>query len=70
MIESGTMLMGRQIAWEIYMYFQVNPIMDFTYGVRDLTGLPWQGDQKIPNFLGYWRLIITKMRTQLSDDEL
>eukprot|EP00972_Heterocapsa_arctica_P095694 14112788-Heterocapsa_arctica.AAC.1 len=30
--ENGTMLMGRQIAWEIYMYFQSNPIMDFTFG--------------------------------------
>eukprot|EP00972_Heterocapsa_arctica_P053586 7892931-Heterocapsa_arctica.AAC.1 len=64
MIEKGTMLMGRQIASKIYMYFQVNPIMDFTFGVKDLTGLPWQGDQNILNFLGCWRLIIGKMRTQ------
>eukprot|EP00972_Heterocapsa_arctica_P089492 13195147-Heterocapsa_arctica.AAC.1 len=70
MIDEGTMLMGRQIAWKLYMYYQCNPIMDFTYGVRDLTHLPWQGDSQIANFLGCWRLIIRKMRTQLSDDEL
>eukprot|EP00972_Heterocapsa_arctica_P009830 1447025-Heterocapsa_arctica.AAC.1 len=41
MAEKGTMLMGRQIAWNIYMHFQSKPIMDFTFGVTDLTGLPW-----------------------------
>eukprot|EP00972_Heterocapsa_arctica_P100994 14886157-Heterocapsa_arctica.AAC.1 len=44
MAEKGTMLMGRQIAHKVYMYFQSNPIMDFTFGVTDLTGLPWGGD--------------------------
>ena len=70
MIEGGTMLMGRQIAWKLYMYYQTNPICDFTYGVTDLTNLPWQGDNQVANFLGCWRLIIRKMRTQLTDDEL
>eukprot|EP00972_Heterocapsa_arctica_P063666 9395192-Heterocapsa_arctica.AAC.1 len=70
MIEGGSMLMGRQIAWKIYTYYQTNPVCDFTYGVTDLTSLPWQGDNQVANFLGCWRLIIRKMRTQLSDDEL
>eukprot|EP00972_Heterocapsa_arctica_P048993 7216046-Heterocapsa_arctica.AAC.1 len=51
LIEEGSMLMGRQIAWKLYMYFHCNPIMDFTYGVRDLTVLPWQGDHNVANFL-------------------
>eukprot|EP00972_Heterocapsa_arctica_P044661 6590489-Heterocapsa_arctica.AAC.1 len=44
--------------------------MDFTFVVTDLTGIPWGGDHGIPNFIQCWRLIISKMRTQLSEDEL
>eukprot|EP00972_Heterocapsa_arctica_P050145 7374546-Heterocapsa_arctica.AAC.1 len=32
LIEGGSMLMGRQIAWKIIMFFQTNPICDLTYG--------------------------------------
>eukprot|EP00972_Heterocapsa_arctica_P082113 12102820-Heterocapsa_arctica.AAC.1 len=52
MIDEGKMLMGRQIAWRMYMWYQNNPILgDFVYGVKDLTHLPWQGDTNIANFL-------------------
>eukprot|EP00972_Heterocapsa_arctica_P007700 1121928-Heterocapsa_arctica.AAC.1 len=71
MANEGKMLMGRQIAYNIiYVYFQTNPIMDFTYGVIDLTGLAWAGDHSIPTFLNCWRLILSKMRVQLSEEEL
>eukprot|EP00972_Heterocapsa_arctica_P048732 7181145-Heterocapsa_arctica.AAC.1 len=36
--------MAEKGAYNIYMYFQSNPIMDFTFRVTDLTGLPWGGD--------------------------
>eukprot|EP00972_Heterocapsa_arctica_P071318 10534614-Heterocapsa_arctica.AAC.1 len=44
--------------------------MDFTYGIEDLGALKWHGDQQVHSFLFCWRLIISKMRTQLSEDEL
>jgi hypothetical protein len=64
------MLTGRQIAWKIYMFYQTNPSRDFTYGVKDLTLLAYNGDNNIPAFLQCWRLIISKMKTQLKDEEL
>ncbi len=70
LIEEGSMLMGRQIAWKIIMFFQTNPICELTYGISDLLNLPWQGDPLVANFLSCWRLILRKMRTKLSDEEL
>eukprot|EP00972_Heterocapsa_arctica_P032598 4801160-Heterocapsa_arctica.AAC.1 len=66
----GRMLMGRQIAFLIYKFFQTNPITDFTYGIEDLGRLAWTGDHNIPSFLHCWRLILSKMCVQLSDEEL
>eukprot|EP00972_Heterocapsa_arctica_P046538 6867450-Heterocapsa_arctica.AAC.1 len=64
---TGGMLMGRQIAYVIYTHFQTNPHMDFTYGIEDLSHFKWSGDGNISHFLFCWRLIISKMRTQLGE---
>ena len=68
--DNGRMLTGRQIAFKIYLFYQSNPSRDFTYGVKDLTNLPYNGDNNIPAFLQCWRMVISKMKTQLKDEEL
>jgi hypothetical protein len=70
LIDEGKMLMGRQIAWKVIMFYQTNPICDLTFGVSDLIELPWQGDSGVANFITCWRTILRKMRTRLSEDEL
>eukprot|EP00972_Heterocapsa_arctica_P017555 2594403-Heterocapsa_arctica.AAC.1 len=67
---TGGMLMGRQIAYIIYTFCQTSPNMDFTYGIEDLSHLKWSADGNISRFLFCWRLIISKMRTQLGEVEL
>eukprot|EP00972_Heterocapsa_arctica_P039819 5868024-Heterocapsa_arctica.AAC.1 len=44
--------------------------MDFTYGIEDLGRLVWSGEHKIPTSLASWKLILSRMRIQLSGDEL
>jgi hypothetical protein len=68
--DNGRMLTGRQIAYKIYLFYQSNPSRDFTYGVKDLTNLVYNGDNAIPAFLQCWRMVISKMKTQLKDEEL
>ncbi len=68
--DNGRMLTGRQIAYNIYLFYQSNPSRDFTYGVKDLTNLVYNGDNAIPAFLQCWRMVISKMKTQLKDEEL
>ncbi|WP_288992754.1 hypothetical protein, partial [uncultured Marinobacter sp.] len=66
----GTMVMGRQIAFLIYQYYQTNPDMDFTYGLEDLGALAWHGDHNISGFLFLWTQITSRMKLQIDQSEL
>ena len=65
----GRMLTGRQIAWLIYKFYQANPNLTQMYTVRDLTNIPYRGDDHLHAFHFVWQSMLKHMGSDVLDEK-
>ncbi|MFM7989419.1 MAG: hypothetical protein ACKPKO_59905, partial [Candidatus Fonsibacter sp.] len=53
MLQSSSILQGRQIVWMVLDYFKFNRTLQEQYKYQDIESLKWRGDEKFGTFLQY-----------------
>ena len=66
----GSILKGRQLVWLVHDWFKLNADMKPLYGLQEITDLKWYGDERIFEFLEFWRQVVENNAIELTTKAL